>query len=349
MIPEPILGLADARRELADFLRGADALLVTGARSFSACGACDALAEPLRAAARLRTATHAGDLLSLEELDATFARLSDAAPGRIVAVGGGAILDTAKILALAFATGRTPGQLAADVPADIAPPPVFAFPTTAGSGAEATHFAVAYKDRVKKSIGHLRVRPARVALVPEFTYSLSPYQAACTGFDAVSQAIESLWARGATDESRAFARRAIECLGRLDKAVADPDPATREAMQRGAYWSGRAIDISKTTAAHALSYLLTARHGVPHGHAVAMVFPYVAACNLAHLRDPELVRLCERFDPRRIPGLVPLPEFCRARGLDFAALAADLLASVDPARLANNPASLPADLFGMPS
>jgi len=120
-----------------------------------------ALAEPLRAAARLRTATHAGDLLSLEELDATFARLSDAAPGRIVAVGGGAILDTAKILALAFATGRTPGQLAAGVPADIAPPPVFAFPTTAGSGAEATHFAVAYKDRVKKSIGHLRVRPSK--------------------------------------------------------------------------------------------------------------------------------------------------------------------------------------------
>ena len=231
------------------------------------------------------------------------------------------------------------------MPADIAPPPVFAFPTTAGSGAEATHFAVAYKDRVKKSIGHLRVRPARVALVPEFTYSLSPYQTACTGFDAVSQAIESLWAKGATDESRAFARRAIECLGRLDKAVADPDPATREAMQLGAYWSGRAIDISKTTAAHALSYLLTARHGVPHGHAVAMVFPYVAACNLAHLRDLELVRLCERFDPRRIPGLVPLPDFCHARGLDFTALAADLLASVDPARLANNPVSLPTDLF----
>ena len=338
MIPEPILGLADARRELADFLRGADALLVTGARSFSACGARDALAEPLRAAARLRTATHAGDLLSLEELDATFDRLRDAAPERIVAVGGGAILDTAKILALAFASGRTPGELAAGVPADIAPPPVFAFPTTAGSGAEATHFAVAYKDRVKKSIGHLRVRPARVALVPEFTYTLSSYQTACTGFDAVSQAIESLWARSA-----------IECLGRLDKAVADPDPATREAMQLGAYWSGRAIDISKTTAAHALSYLLTARHGVPHGHAVAMVFPYVAACNLAHLRDPELVRLCERFDPRRIPGLVPLPDFCRARGLDFAALAADLLASVDPARLANNPVALPTDLFGMPS
>ena len=126
MIPDPILGLADARRELADFLRGADALLVTGARSFSACGARDALAEPLRAAARLRPATHAGDLLSLEELDATFDRLRDAAPGRIVAVGGGAILDTAKIIALAFATGRTPGELAAGVPADIAPPPVFA-------------------------------------------------------------------------------------------------------------------------------------------------------------------------------------------------------------------------------
>ena len=116
-------------------------------------------------------------------------------------------------------------------------------------------------------------------------------------------------------------------------------------MQLGAYWSGRAIDISKTTAAHALSYLLTARHGVPHGHAVAMVFPYVAACNLAHLRDPELSRLCERFDPRRIPDLVPLPDFCRARGLDFTALAADLLASVDPTRLANNPVPLPVNLF----
>ena len=163
MIPEPILGLADARRELADFLRGADALLVTGTRSFSACGAHDALAEPLGAAARLRTVTHAGDLLSLEELDTTFATLRGAAPERIVAVGGGAILDTAKILALAFATGRTPGQLAAGVPTDIAPPPVFAFPTTAGSGAEATHFAVAYKDSVKEIRKRLHVECAGTA------------------------------------------------------------------------------------------------------------------------------------------------------------------------------------------
>lgn len=346
MIDLPIRGLDETRRALSEFVRGADILLVTGTHSWTACGAEAALAPALRSAARFRTATHAGDLLTLEDLDATFASLGAAPPERIVAVGGGAVMDTAKILALAFATGRTPGALAAGVPADAAPAPIFAVPTTAGSGAEATHFAVAYLDRVKKSIGQLAVRPARVALVPEFTFSLSPYRTACTGFDAVSQAIESLWARGANDASRAFAREALAHLEAIDKAVEAPDPATREAMQLGAYWAGRAIDLSKTTAAHALSYLLTARHGVPHGHAVAMVFPYVARANLAHLRDPELAALCDRFDPRKLAPLDSLPDFCASRGLDLPALAADLLAAVDLARLANNPAPLSPDLFG---
>ena len=340
----PIRGLDAARGAVADFVRGRRVALATGGCSWTACGAERAFADALASAAAVRRVIHAGDLLSLAELDDVRASLVDFEPECFLAVGGGAAMDSAKLLALSAGTGHAPSELAGGVPvAPRRPPPLFAVPTTAGTGAEATHFAVAYAGRTKKSIGHPSVRPSLVALVPEFTATMTPYQTACTGFDAISQSIESLWARGATDESRAFARRALDRLDRFDAVLAAPDAESRAAMQEGAYWSGRAIDVSKTTAAHALSYFLTANYGVPHGHAVAMAFPYVARWNLSHAGTAELARLCERFDPRRVAALQTLPDFCRARGLDFRALCADLLASADPARGSNNPAPLPLD------
>jgi alcohol dehydrogenase len=112
--------------------------------------------------------------------------------------------------------------------------------------------------------------PDRIVLDPSLTLSGSSYQRATSGIDAVCQAIESLWAVGATDASRTYAREALPLLlAHLERFVTRPDLDAATAMSLGAHLAGRAIDISKTTAAHALSYGLTKRHGVSHGHAVA--------------------------------------------------------------------------------
>ena len=81
-----------------------------------------------------------------------------------------------------------------------------------------------------------------------------PALTAPTGLDALAQAIESFWAVGATPESQALAEAAIgEIMPSLREAVRAPTPVIRERMSRGAHLAGQAIDISRTTAAHALS------------------------------------------------------------------------------------------------
>jgi len=168
-------------------------------------------------------------------------------------------------------------------------------PTTSGSGAEATHFAVVYIGHEKYSIGGDAMRPDVIALDPTLAISGSPYQRATSGIDAICQAIESLWAVSATDHSRHFARTALRILvPAIERFVHHPDPESAHAMCIGSHFAGRAIDISRTTAAHALSYGLTKRYGLSHGNAVALTMPAFIA---AHATSPT---------DRLQPGITPL-------------------------------------------
>jgi alcohol dehydrogenase class IV len=144
-------------------------------------------------------------------------------------------------------------------------------PTTSGSGSEATHFAVVYIDNDKYSVAGPGLRPDVAVLDPALPLSGSAYQRATSGIDAVAQAIESMWAVGATERSRRWARRALGLLlPCLETFVTAPTGQSARAMAIGSHLAGRAIDTSRTTAAHALSYAITKGYGVSHGHAVAL-------------------------------------------------------------------------------
>lgn len=185
----------------------------------------------------------------------------------IVAVGGGSVLDMAKLIRHMAAEK---GYAA----------PLHALPTTAGTGAEATHFAVVYIEGKKQSIAADDVLPDVAVVYPQFTYQNDAYLTACTGFDALAQAIESYWAKGATNESRDYSVRAIGLLWKqLPQLVQSPTEELRNQVAEGAYWAGRAINISTTTAPHAFSYAFTSHYGYPHGHAVALTFPFFMKLN----------------------------------------------------------------------
>ena len=93
--------------------------------------------------------------------------------------------------------------------------------------------------------------------------------------DALAQGIEACWAKNANDESRKYAKRAISlALSNLTRAVHAPNSINRAAMQEAAYLAGKAINISKTTAPHAFSYILTGTFDLPHGHAVGLLLPF---------------------------------------------------------------------------
>ena len=194
----------------------------------------------------------------------------------VIGIGGGSAMDTAKSISLLAAQEHEAGPV---VRGEIEPGPRTArsvmVPTTAGTGSESTHFSVVYIGDEKYSLAHPSMLPDTVILDPALTESMPPYLAACTGMDAVCQAIESWWSVNSTAESREYSRQSLALgLRNLEKAVTDPDRDARECMLLASNLSGRAINIARTTVAHAVSYPITSRFRVPHGHAVALTLPW---------------------------------------------------------------------------
>lgn len=177
----------------------------------------------------------------------------------IVAVGGGSSIDTAKGIKYYNHVNL----------------PIMAVPTTSGTGSEATRFAAIYKNGEKKSITDKRLLPEYVILEPGMLKTLPLYQKKCTMLDALCQAIESWWSRRATEESIGYSKEAIDLiLGNMEGYLQNEDEGNAK-MLSASNLAGRAINITTTTAPHAMSYKLTSLYGLPHGHAVAICLPKV--------------------------------------------------------------------------
>lgn len=92
--------------------------------------------------------------------------------------------------------------------------------------------------------------------------------------DALCQGIESWWSVNSTEESYEYSRKAIELIMQnWEQYIFENDAEAAANIMLGANYSGRAINITQTTAAHAMSYKITSLYGIPHGHAVAICLP----------------------------------------------------------------------------
>lgn len=197
-----------------------------------------------------------------EEVQQAFTIFSDNTKRAIVAIGGGSVIDLAKAV------------IHRCIETSIEVPFFAAIPTTAGSGSEATHFAVLYREKRKYSLVHPGLLPELVILDPALTYSLSPYQTAVSGMDAFSQAVESFWNVNATAESKKIAKESMLLWKEsFLTAVNQLNTESRKKMLMASHLAGKAINITRTTGPHALSYYLTINHHVPHGQAVALFLP----------------------------------------------------------------------------
>lgn len=193
-------------------------------------------------------------------------------PELTIAVGGGTAIDLAKLIGTMAVQEDRPQAIATGRGKIVRPGcPLIAIPTTAGTGSEATHFAVVYVDGKKYSVAHPSMLPHHVVLDPCLTMSMPPSITVATGLDALCQAIESIWSVAASPESIRYATEAIELTFRqLENATHAPTIESRSAMCRGAHLAGKAINLTKTTGPHATSYGLTSQFGVAHGIAVAL-------------------------------------------------------------------------------
>lgn len=202
----------------------------------------------------------------------------------IVGVGGGSVLDTAKLAsALAdhdVAVEETLGM--GNVPGSGRP--LVLVPTTAGTGSEVTHIGVFSDDDGVKRVVYDEHLFADLAIVdPALTESLPAPIAAATGLDALTHAIEAYVTVPRTPYSDMLAREAIELIGEnLRPAVlqgATNDEA-RYNMSLAATIAGQAFVNSGLGAVHALTYPLGVEYGVGHGRANAMLLPHVMEYNV---------------------------------------------------------------------
>ncbi|MBQ8317379.1 MAG: phosphonoacetaldehyde reductase [Lachnospiraceae bacterium] len=195
----------------------------------------------------------------------------------IFAVGGGSTMDVAKCIKLYSNMDHNVNYLKQDIiPNDI---PLFAIPTTAGTGSEATRYAVIYYEGEKQSVADYSCIPSTVMMDATVLKTLPEYQKKVTMLDALCHAIESYWSVNSTEESKVYSREAIQLImANKDSYLANQDEGNAN-MLKAANVAGKAINITQTTAGHAMCYKLTSLYGIAHGHAAALclskLWPYM--------------------------------------------------------------------------
>ena len=143
-------------------------------------------------------------------------------------------------------------------------------PTTAGSGSESTQFAVIYLNGEKYSIDNGCMLPYYALLCPDVVNTLPDYHKKSTLLDSLCQAIESFWSKGATDESRKYSEQCISLILENYKDYICGNENSNKNIMFASNYSGKAINITRTTSAHSMSYKLTTMYEISHGHAVAL-------------------------------------------------------------------------------
>ncbi|QNL47742.1 phosphonoacetaldehyde reductase [Olivibacter sp. SDN3] len=300
---------------------------------------------------------------SLDDLQKGTKIVAELKPDLIIGIGGGSVLDTAKLIRiLPNHTQQIEEIIKGMSPIKESKIKLILIPTTAGSGSEATHFAVSYIGKDKYSVASPFLVPDHVILDPALSDSMPSYLTAVTGADALAQAIESYWAVGATEESIDYAAESIiEILQHFEDVIHRPSKQARDKMMLASYLAGKAINITKTTAPHALSYGFTQNHGIPHGHAVMLTLPELLRLNTFTALEALSDKLSYREYPKRVKQLCKLfgkdePEDVaqylevlldhvglkrRLRDFDIAFDDLPMLAkSVNTERLNNNPVQL---------
>ena len=193
-------------------------------------------------------------------------------PDLILAIGGGSVLDYAKIANVLFDSQNLIKEIYSSTYKNKRKfTKLAAIPTTAGSGAEVTSNAVLYINRVKYSVEGDNLRPDFFFLIPDLLLKASRTIKASAGFDAIAQAIESLISKKSNERSVKFAEKSLQIsLKYFIDFLNKPNLENTSAMSFAANLAGEAINISKTTAPHAVSYPFTSIYNISHGHAVSL-------------------------------------------------------------------------------
>jgi alcohol dehydrogenase len=197
----------------------------------------------------------------------------------VVAFGGGSPMDAAKTIALAVANKKRPRQLVGYFKGLRSPAPIYAVPTTAGTGSEVTVAAVVSDPKTNKKlvIADTRLVPTMAALDPLLMTGLPRHVTAATGMDALTHAIEAFighWSTSYTD------RMALAAVGLIYDNLriayrSGKNLEARERMALAATYAGLAFTRANVGYVHAIAHQLGGKYHTPHGLANAIMLPHV--------------------------------------------------------------------------
>lgn len=230
---------------------------------------------------------------SIETVSAAIACARSSHCDAVIGIGGGSVIDTAKVVAAMIAND---GELLDYLEVigrghSLAKPsaPFIALPTTAGTGAEVTRNAVISSPRhkVKVSMRSPNMFPLVAIIDPTLTHSMPPAITASTGFDALTQLIEPFVSNSANPLTDAICREGIKRAARsLERVYCNGnDEQAREDMAIAGLFSGIAQTNAKLGAVHGIAGPIGGMCGAPHGVVCARLLPYVIEVNIIALKE----------------------------------------------------------------
>jgi len=197
----------------------------------------------------------------------------------IVAFGGGSPMDAAKTIGLAVANRKHPRKLVGYFKGMRSPVPLYAVPTTAGTGSEVTVAAVVSDPQTNRKlvIADTRLVPAIAALDPTLMVGLPRHVTAATGMDALTHAVEAFVGQWSNTHTDRMALAAVGLIyGNLRTAYrSGRSLAAREQMSIAATYAGLAFTRANVGYVHAIAHQLGGTYHTPHGLANAIMLPHV--------------------------------------------------------------------------
>lgn len=266
-----------------------DKILLLTSRSFSARGLTAKMQDTLgkRVVAVVDTIRSNPELADLLTLKTTLKNLEF---DSVLAIGGGSVCDSAKFLSVRGDVVARDGGLHIEGVARGADMcggksvarTIFAVPTTAGTGSELTKWATIWDSKVgiKYSLQSDSLYPHTAIYDVNLTRTLSREITIATGLDALSHACESIWNKNANPISTHYALDSIALIVRTLPSLVENlgSLELRSDMMRASMYAALAFSNTQTALAHAISYPLTIRFGIPHGLACSFSIPLLLDC-----------------------------------------------------------------------
>ncbi|MGX4685377.1 bifunctional acetaldehyde-CoA/alcohol dehydrogenase [Vagococcus sp. JNUCC 83] len=227
-------------------------------------------------------------------------------PDTIIAIGGGSAIDAAKGMWLFYEHPETEffgakqkfldiRKRAYKIP-EARKAKMVAIPTTSGTGAEVTPFAVITdsETHVKYPLADYALTPDVAIIDPQFVMSVPASVTADTGMDVLTHAIESYVSVMASDYTRGLSLQAIKLVfENLEDSVKHPNLENREKMHNASTMAGMAFANAFLGICHSIAHKIGGEYGIPHGRTNAILLPHIIRYNA---KDPSKHALFPKYD-----------------------------------------------------